>query len=70
MPLVGKLSFIYHLLFQFLRRLVASLTQARLELDRERQGTEDMRREIQSYVNQVRQVEAILARKVYTESLT
>lgn len=35
-----------------------------MELDRERQGTEDLRREIQSYINQVRQVEAILARKV------
>ncbi|KAI9560410.1 hypothetical protein GHT06_014427 [Daphnia sinensis] len=44
-------------------RLVASLAQNRGELDRERKGAEDLRREIQSYVNHVRQVESILARK-------
>ncbi|XP_032794482.2 centrosomal protein of 135 kDa isoform X1 [Daphnia magna] len=44
-------------------RLVASLAQSRGELDRERKGAEDLRREIQSYVNHVRQVESILAKK-------
>ena len=46
------------------RRLVASLAQSRGELDRERKGADDLRREIQSYISHVRQVESILARKV------
>lgn len=46
------------------RRLVASLAQTRMDLERERQGAEDLRREIQSYVSHVRKVESILARKV------
>lgn len=51
-------------LFPRLRRLIASLAQLRADLDHERQGAEDLRREIQSYVSHVRQVESILARKV------
>lgn len=35
-----------------------------MDLERERQGAEDLRREIQSYVSHVRKVESILARKV------
>lgn len=52
------------IILAFRRRLVASLAQSRGELDRERKASEDLRREIQSYVNHVRQVESILARKV------
>lgn len=43
---------------------MASLAQSRGELDRERKGADDLRREIQSYISHVRQVESILARKV------
>lgn len=43
---------------------MASLAQSRSELDRERKGADDLRREIQSYISHVRQVESILARKV------
>lgn len=46
------------------RRLVASLAQFRADLELERQGSEDLRREVQSYISHVRQVESILARKV------
>lgn len=35
----------------------------RVDLERERQGAEDLRREIQSYISHVREVEAVLARK-------
>ena len=60
-----------HLYLIFYRRLVSSLAMSRVdldlnrvELDRERQGAEDLRREIQSYISHVRQVETVLARKV------
>ena len=53
-----------HLYLIFYRRLVSSLAMNRVELDRERQGAEDLRREIQSYISHVRQVETVLARKV------
>ena len=43
---------------------MACLAQSRGELDRERKGADDLRREIQSYISHVRQVESILARKV------
>lgn len=46
------------------RRLVASLAQIRIDLEREKQGTADLRREVQSYINHVKQVETVLARKV------
>ena len=36
----------------------------RLDLERERQAAEDLRREMQSYISHVRQVETVLARKV------
>ena len=35
-----------------------------VDLERERQEAEDLRREMQSYVGRVRQVEAVLAQKV------
>ena len=53
-----------HLYLIFYRRLVSSLAMSRVDLDRERQGAEDLRREIQSYISHVRQVETVLARKV------
>lgn len=46
------------------RRLVGSLATLRVDLERERNEVEDLRREIQSYVSHVRQVESVLARKV------
>ena len=56
-------------MFILIRRLVGSLAQLRGDIDRERKGADDLRREIQSYVNHVRQVESILARKVRQYSL-
>ena len=56
--------YMIHLYLIFYRRLVSSLAMSRVDLDRERQGAEDLRREIQSYISHVRQVETVLARKV------
>lgn len=47
-------------------RLVSVMATLHAELDRERQAADDLRREVQSYVNRVRQVETILAGKVRT----
>lgn len=52
------------------RRLVSSLAQIRIDLEREKQGTADLRREIQSYVSHVKQVETVLARKVSINLVT
>jgi hypothetical protein len=41
----------------------------RLDLERERQAAEDLRREMQSYISHVRQVETVLARKVSCDIL-
>ena len=54
----------FYLIIFFIRRLVSSLAMTRLDLERERQAAEDLRREMQSYISHVRQVETVLARKV------
>ena len=48
----------------YFRRLVSSMAGLHVDLERERQEAEDLRREMQSYVGRVRQVEAVLAQKV------
>ena len=39
------------------------MSSMHVELDRERQAAQDLRREMQTYVSRVRQVESVLARK-------
>ena len=51
------------------RRLVSSMASLHVDLERERQGAENLQREVRSYVSRVQQVETMLAQKVIPISI-